>query len=168
MWEIKCGRRMFETSSSGGAVEDTLERWGAIHFSIQTACSVAPSRLKETCLRAISPGKMGGGTKNGRLENLANRGLIKNIMAGCIAAIQKCLLDGNVHSIPAWERARILDVYVCKTVKTTQLWDRDFMGALLYSRGHVYVCVCIHGDFIFSCGCACTCVCVCASVGGAL
>jgi hypothetical protein len=54
---------MFETSSSGGAVEDTLEKWGAIHFSVQTACSVAPSRLEETCLRVNSPSKMGGGTE---------------------------------------------------------------------------------------------------------
>lgn len=150
---------MFETSSSGGAVEDTLERWAAIHFSIQTACSVAPSRLKETCLRAISPSKMGGGTKTGRLENLANRGLIKSIMAGCIAAIQKCLLDGNVHSIPAWERARILDVYVCKTVKTTQLWDRGFMGALLLTR----TCMCVHAftGILFSLVGVCARVCVC-------
>jgi hypothetical protein len=80
-------------------------------------------------------------------------------MAGCIAVIQKRLLDGNVHSIPAWERARILDMYVCKTVKTTQLWDRDFMGALLCSSGHVCVCI-IRGEFIFSCGCVCARVCV--------
>jgi hypothetical protein len=67
--------------------------------------------------------------------NLASRGLIKNIMAGCIAMILKHLLDGNAHSIPAWERARIQRLYVCKTDKTTQLWDRDFMGAPL-ARAH--------------------------------
>lgn len=59
---------MFETSSSGGAVEDTLERWAAIHFSIKTACPVAPSRLKETCLQATPPSKMGGAAKMADLK----------------------------------------------------------------------------------------------------
>jgi hypothetical protein len=87
-------------------------------------------------------------------------------MAGCIAVIQKRLLDGNVHSIPAWERARILYVYVCKTVKTTQLWDRDFMGALLLLKR---TCVCMYySRGIYFLLWVCVRACVCASVGGGL
>jgi hypothetical protein len=58
-------------------------------------------------------------------ESIANRGLIKYVMAGCIAVTEIRMLDGNAHSIPAWERARICKCTTC----ITQLWVRGFTCA---------------------------------------
>jgi hypothetical protein len=88
-------------------------------------------------------------------------------MAGCIAVIQKRLLDGNVHSIPAWERARILEICTCAKLSkqrnygTEILWAHCFLlkrtcVRMYYSRGIYFLqWVCVRA-------------CVCASAGGVL
>jgi hypothetical protein len=76
---------------------------------------VAPPRLNLTRLQKM-------GQTN---ESIANRGLIKYVMAGCIAVTEIRMLDGNAHSIPAWELARIRMCTTC----ITQLWVRGFTCA---------------------------------------
>lgn len=69
-----------------------------------------------------------GEKRKSKPESLANRGLIKSIMAGCIAVIQKRLLDGNAHSIPAWERARI---HRCTCAKLSK--QRNYGTGILWA-----------------------------------
>jgi hypothetical protein len=102
-----------------------------------------------------------GESQESKPENLANRGLIKSIMAGCIAVIQKRLLDGNAHSIPAWERARIQRCTCAKLSK-----QRNYGTEILWAHcllAHMRTtCVCISTRMYFPVGvriyvCVCSC-----------